>query len=414
MPAFQSAIRYLTPPKNGCIEVHGYTPLNSVKTHNFMDIDQRERWWSQYASLTGADQTLPSAFSSAKLASLTHEPLLCYLLVLSGYATENAEQAADNQNIIYKQLVDSIWQRGWGDGHKKRQGPGRNLSKAEFNLLMQTIAMAAWQGGDTRVASEAGFQAAISVAGAKEAWESFKSDNGPDVTNLAMNFYMKSTEEGQRGFEFTHKSFGDYLAARAILDVALDLPSLIDRKVDHALSDWVEATATGNLTIEILQFLRDEVRLRMRDGRPADIKAFTEAKRAFERLISTALSDGMPMHSGTCNWRTSESRQANAESMAWAVVNALSLALSNQSDDIRLVNVTWPNERASFADLLRRLTRGQTRNSAALGCFSNILAPNADVFGLALSHIDLRGAHMPNANFNGMPSYRGGPQRRTL
>src|SRR3954454_9755467 len=75
---------------------------------------------------------------------VTHEPLLCYLLVLSGFAAENWEQAAENPNRIYKSLVDSIWQRGWGEGDAKRQGAGRTLSKADFNTLMQTIALAAW------------------------------------------------------------------------------------------------------------------------------------------------------------------------------------------------------------------------------------------------------------------------------
>jgi hypothetical protein len=159
--------------------------------------------------------------------------------VLSGFATANWEQAAENPNRIYKTLVDSIWYRGWGEGGAKRQGPGRSLSKADFNILMQTIALAAWQGGDTRVATEQAFGNAVKIAQSEAAWENFKNDNGPDVTNLALNFYLKAAEKGQRGFEFTHKTFGDYLAARAIFDIAEDLTVLIRRKVDHAMTDWV-------------------------------------------------------------------------------------------------------------------------------------------------------------------------------
>ena len=77
---------------------------------------------------------------------------------------------------------------------------GRTLSNSEFNILMQTIALAAWQGGDTRVATEQAFGNAVKIAQAEAAWESSKNDNGPDVTNLAMNFYLKAAEAGQRGF----------------------------------------------------------------------------------------------------------------------------------------------------------------------------------------------------------------------
>jgi hypothetical protein len=286
MPSFQAAKRYISPPKHGCLEVYGFGPVEFPyrAVDKLWLLDQRPTWWRQYAALSGASADIPPAFSSRELAGITHEPLLCYLLVLSGFATANWEQAAENPNRIYRTLVDSIWHRGWGEGLAKRQGPGRTLSKADFNTLMQTIALAAWQGGDTRIASEQGFTNAVKIAQAENAWENF--------TNLAMNFYLKAAESGQRGFEFTHKSFGDYLSARAILDVAENLPLLINRNVDHAMTDWIVATGTGTLTIEVLTFLRDEVRLRTTDS--AEPQARTRLvclKSAFERLVSTILAD---------------------------------------------------------------------------------------------------------------------------
>ena len=206
----------------------------------------------------GASPEIPPAFASDQLKGITHEPLLCYLLVLSGFVTANWEQTAKIRIGFTRRYVDSIWSRGWGEGGAKRQGPGRTLSKADFNILMQTIALAAWQGGDTRVATEQAFGNAVKIVQSEAAWENFKNDNGPDVTNLALNFYLKAAETGQRGFEFTHKIFGDYIAARAIFDIAEDLTVLIRRKVDHAMTDWVTAPGTGSLSMEVLTFLRDE------------------------------------------------------------------------------------------------------------------------------------------------------------
>jgi hypothetical protein len=405
MPSFQAAKRYISPPTHGCLEVYGFTPPPEVrysKSEGVWKRDQREMWWRQYAELVGAPTKIPPAFSSAELMGITHEPLLCYLLVLSGFATANWEQAAENPNRIYKTLVDSIWHRGWGEGAVKRQGPGRTLSITDFNVLMQTIALAAWQGGDTRVASEQGFANAVKIAQAENAWENFKNDNGPDITNLAMNFYLKAAESGQRGFEFTHKTFGDYLAARAILDVAEELPAFINRKVDHALTDWVIATGSGTLTKEVLNFMRNEVRLRATDdGDPDAVTKVIRLKASFERFVATIITEGLPASVGAPTWRVAETRQRNGEVMAWAVINALSLTLAYLGRDEKLVSVDWLDRKASFPQLISRIAGGRSQQNVALECFSHLVAPEADLFGYVLSGIDLRGAQMNGASFAG-------------
>jgi uncharacterized protein YjbI with pentapeptide repeats len=402
MPSFQAARRYISPPKHGCLEVYGFTSAQYHQEKTLWSLDQRPIWWRQYASLVGASPEIPPAFASDQLKGLTHEPLLCYLLVLSGFATANWEQAAENPNRIYKTLVDSIWYRGWGEGGAKRQGPGRALSKADFNILMQTIALAAWQGGDTRIATEQAFGNAVKIAQAEVAWDSFKNDNGPDVTNLALNFYLKAAETGQRGFEFTHKSFGDYLAARAIFDIADDLTVLIRRKVDHAMTDWVTAVGSGTLSKEVLTFLRDEVRLRTADSTDPDpLKKIIDIKRSFEQFINTILVDGLPASVNASSWRMAETRQRNAETMAWAVMNALSLTIAHADSDEKLVRVEWPDAQTSLNSLLRRLSANRNRDNPALDCFSYIVAPEADLFGLSLMGIDLRGAQMQGTNFAG-------------
>lgn len=406
MPSFQAARRYLSLPKHGCIEVYGFTAQTNTDGNDdqLWALDQRSAWWKQYASLVGADLETPPAFSSERLSGITHEPLLCYLLVLSGFATENWQEAAENPNRIYRTLIDSVWERGWGDGAVKRQGPGKTLSKADFNDLMQAIGLAAWQGGDTRVASESAFTSAVETMQVKDAWQNFNQDNGSDVTNLAMNFYLKASETKQRGFEFTHKSFGDYLAARAILDFAEQLSTWINRKVDHAMTDWVAATGTGTLTLEILTFLRDEVRLRTD---PASLdssknqQTLVANKRSFERFVSTILADGLPASNSTMIWRVAEARQRNAEIMAWAVLNSFSLGLASIGSDEKYVTVVWPDPNASFHQLLRRISSIRNMGNPALKCFSHILAPESDLFGLSLFGIDLRGAQMNGANFAG-------------
>jgi len=402
MPAFQAARKYISPTAENSIEVIGFGPLADRSVGRLWSLDQRGTWWRQYARLTGADEAVPAAFKSRGLAGITQEPLLCYLLVLSGFATSGWDEAAKNLNRVYEKLVDSIWERAWGEGAIKRQGPGRELSKRDFNSLMQAVALAAWHGGDTRVASEESFHEAISQTGMSSVWEDFKNANGPDITNLALNFYLKSSETSQRGFEFTHKSFGDYLTARAILDFAVTLPELVERKTDLASSEWLELAGRGDTTAEILTFLRNEVRLRVEKGRySADEVA--SLKSAFEALMRDAMTDGFAISSRVAQttWRLAEAHQSNAELCAWSILNACSLALEEAERPEAKIWIEWPDGYNSLRESIVRCSDFDEEYGSVIGaCLSNIVAPQANLSGLFLVGADLHGSNFSKASFS--------------
>lgn len=151
---------------------------------------------------------------------------------------------------------------------------------------------------------------------------------------------------------------------------------LIRRKVDHAMTDWLAATGSGSLSKEVLTFLRDEVRLRMTDSTDPDpLLKIINIKRSFEQFISTILIDGLPASMNSPSWRIAETRQRNAETMAWAVINSFSITLAHVNNPEKLVRVVWPDTR--------------------------IVAPDADLSVLPLIGIDLRGAQMQGAIFIG-------------
>lgn len=354
MPAFQSAQRYLVPKLHASIETWGFT---GMKTEEFGEVDeiraldQREQWWSQYARLVGEDPTLPEAFQNKRLEGITHEPLLCYLLALSGYATSHWELAAENRNRIYLALIGSVYERGWGDGAQKRLGAGRTMTKADFFKLMETIALAAWLDGDTRIASATRFEEAITIMDSAEAWEQFTADNGDDVTNLAMNFYLKAADQAMRGFEFTHKSFGEYLAARAILSVADEVADQARRRVDHAMADWFRATRSGMFTSDTLAFIRDEARLRLSEGSSEDVSTMIRQKKIFEHIAMVADVDGFDVRNEGRTWRNLEREHASAECATWVVLNSYARAIAAEGDAL-LAFVDLPTGDQTF---LRRL-----------------------------------------------------------
>ena len=405
MPSFQAAGRYLTPPLHASLEVYGFLPVEDAPRgdgNELWRLDQRPVWWSQYATLAGEQIETPEAFSNERLAGITHEPLLCYLLALAGYATEHWELAAENRNRIYSALIDSIYLRGWGDGAVKRHGPGRHMSKANFNKLMETIALAAWLGGDTKVATEENFTEAVAIAEAEDAWKAFTDDNGDDVTNLALNFYLKSADKSQRGFEFTHKSFGEYLASRAILSVAEEVFSQASRKPEYALMDWIKATGSGTITREMLLFIRDEVRLSLTESNRQDkFDDLKVRKLEFQALAKRAAADGFPLSNGASNFRRLILEQANAESCLWVIISAYSTALYKAGrEDIASIRMDWESK-GQLNSLLHRLTRFGG-SAIVLLCMRNVIADRQELRNLNVANADFAGASLMGCLFIGV------------
>lgn len=387
MLAFQAARRLLTIPQNGALEVYGYLPASQrgLKHPNpIWDVDQRVDWWHRYATALGLDKNLPKAFSAQELASITHEPLLSYLLVLAGFSSHNWAQAAENPNRIYATLMNDIYSRGWGEASARV----RSMSSREFNLLMQTIGLAAWLGGDSRVASETSFLQTLEITRARDAWQSFNDDNGPDVTNLAMNFYLKASDRSGRGFEFTHKSFGEYLAAVAILEVALAIPDVPGMRMEYVLQEWIAATGPGRFTTEILEFLRQEVRLRWQEGGSSEKGTLKDMRLSFQRMAGEVLVDGFPIGREK-NWRTMERQQINAEVAVWAIINSVVRAeLSSETSEI--VHVEIPElERMGLRSLLQRHAISYGYSSIFTSCLTALKASDIFLSGVHIQVLDL-------------------------
>lgn len=416
MLSFQAARRYRGASGQAALEVLGYSP--QMRTYvdpekpsgKLVRLDQRGDWWQKYATLAQLPIKVPDALSDKRLAEITNEPLLCYLLVLSGFVIDKWQDAADNRNLIYEKLINEVWQRGWGDPEKSadRQGAGRRLSKHQFNDLMETIALAAWLGGDTRVASEETFLKALKITDAEDAWKDFNLDGGEDVANLAMNFYLKASEGVKRGFEFTHKSFGDYLAARAILRLAEGVASLKPRYVESALKEWYVGSNSGVMSTEIASYMKDEMRLKSNvsaDAKRSYVKTFN----SLQELIRVVLLEGLPAHKeGGVNWRSISKMQRNSEVSLWCVTNAILRSVQDSSNSLKL-DVGFAEDPNALMVFLVRTVIGDDAGNALRGCMSHLKAADSSVFGLNLSRFDFsygdfsrcifNGTHLMNANF---------------
>lgn len=307
------------------------------------DVDsssQRENWWNAYARALGLDTNLPPIYSIEKLYSLTSEPLLCYLIALSGKAEESRSVYVDNINDVYEKLIEDVWNRVWGDlpftgksvsstqkSELRRLGPvGVFKNKDDFETILEFVAIAAWRGGESRTATLEEFEKAIRHSEVEDIWEefqdSFSDRNSEDsFSTLALTFFFRQQDLANRGFEFTHKSFGEYLAARGIVRFLRgNISKFVALRSTSGLEDWLKLTGAVPLTYEILSFLKgefsryeDSVLLELQDG--------------LTKVMRLVLSDGMPIRIGADDtWRVSEFRQSNAEGALFAALSAVSNA----------------------------------------------------------------------------------------
>jgi hypothetical protein len=71
--------------------------------------DQRITWWTKYAICkSGKSEDIPPTLLHRDLEDLSSEPLLIYLLVLSGFHLEVVEGGELNRNVIYSRLFSGV------------------------------------------------------------------------------------------------------------------------------------------------------------------------------------------------------------------------------------------------------------------------------------------------------------------
>lgn len=192
---------------------------------NMLLEDQRNEWWQKFGELKDkVFNGLPEILATEHLEPITKEPLLNYLLSLS-YLRQDIEFISDtNLNQIYADLLDSVHERKYTDS---RTHTGiNNIGREEFIRILEEIALVVWHESG-RTASIDKIMERCKEAGIASYFEEFKGNAESGVTRLLMAFYFREFDgnKGDKTFEFTHKSFGEYLTARRIM---LELEIMLD------------------------------------------------------------------------------------------------------------------------------------------------------------------------------------------
>jgi hypothetical protein len=101
-------------------------------------------WWQQFGAVKGDNyHRVPDSLNNEELADITALPLLNYLLALSYRRGKLDFSSAPNLNLIYQDLLDSVYERPWGPAMHPTRGM---LSRDEFQQLLDELGLAAWHG----------------------------------------------------------------------------------------------------------------------------------------------------------------------------------------------------------------------------------------------------------------------------
>jgi uncharacterized protein YjbI with pentapeptide repeats/adenylate kinase family enzyme len=383
-----------------------------VDAEKRLDEDHRQIWWKNYGAASGKGyEGLPSELDQGNLTEITAQPLLNYLVALSLQRGKLEFSTATNLNAIYNDLLTAIYERGWA-GHQHRAIEG--IQEQDFVRILEEIGLAAWHGnGRTTTVGE--IERHCESSNLKvlldRFQEGFKDDSKASITRLLTAFYFRQSGHDSRGektFEFTHKSFGEYLTARRIVkEIAFIHRKLANRYQDpyedwderKALHRWALVCGPSAMDEYLLGFVLDEMRLQYQQD-PAIVAQWQQT---FCDLISFMLHHGIPMEllNPRPNFQTENKQARNAEEALLVAVNSCA-RLTEQ-----LSKFETPSQ-VSFGTWISRLQgqRLDASNVVALHCLSYLdlsgtFLPIRDLYQANLEGANLEGANLEGAHLEG-------------
>jgi uncharacterized protein YjbI with pentapeptide repeats len=399
---------------------------NFIDENNLLQIDQRQIWWEYYGKAKGCDYSkLPDELDRGNLREITAQPLLNYLVALSYEKNTVKFTPNSNLNEIYADLISKVYQRVWAKNHNPHiQG----VKEKDFVQILESIAIAAWHGGDVRVTTLSEIEKYCDRSIIDNILKIFSQGKEASFIRLLTAFYFRhGGKNSEKTFEFTHKSFGEYLAAKGIVwelqRIHKQLPKNQEDKDSNlvwnekqALEKWAKICGLTAMDEYIFKFIVDEIRWQ-KDNYEVDIGALQQT---MCYLIGYMLKYGMPMETLQISTFQEANRQArNGEEALLAVLNACA-RVTKEISKIKWHSSVLENvdrkEKEYFTDFgnwISRL-RGQRVNNDdvfCLNCLSFLDLQNciltfqdfykAKLQGAKLQGADLRGANLLGAKLQG-------------
>ena len=372
-----------------------------------LELDQRNEWWRRYGELKGLNlEGLPEKMGSSLLDDITAQPLLNYLLAL--VQNEIDFERDVNRNQIYRKLLGRVWKRDWDPAQTHRSQ--QDVTLEEFTELLEEMALTAWHDRE-RLTTVAAVETRCQGTRLESVLNAYKKKCDDGVGQLFAAFYFRKSDQikgAEETFEFTHKSFGEYLTACRIVGTLDELHQQFaeaDQRRGRsivwnereALLAWLKVCGPATISGDLREYLDNEICLR------DDLE---ELQATLVRLLNENLRSNMPceeLAGKTFGEMLDLSR--NAEE-ALLVLHSCCATQTKEVSDIE-----WPAPN-SAGTLMKRLQRQRvgSANSQALESLNHLNFLNqhlefTDFFSANLKGANLRRARLQRAALQGANLY---------
>ena len=359
---------------------------------NELNKDKRDLWWQNYGKLTGqVYAAMPDNLRVRQLDEITAQPLLNYLVALSVRRGKLVFGPATNLNEVYYDLIEGVHQRAY---ENREYSSIRGMKLTEFIRILEEVAVAAWHGGDVRTTTVAKIQEHIENSGLNQLFQIFQEGAKSGITRLLTAFYFRETgidKGGNKTFEFTHKSFGEYLTARRLVGLASKLvKNFLENQQDvdsgydarTALTKWLQVTGEAPITTYLLDFIKAELKLR-------EAAVVEQMHDVASELFSFNLRKGFSFGSDRKEQIEEVMIVRNAEESLFALINCCATIIQ------RVSIIRWADN-LSFSAFLSRMqpNREGPGNCIAYRCLSF-----NDFRGCTIHIVDLYGASLNHSIF---------------
>jgi uncharacterized protein YjbI with pentapeptide repeats len=371
--------------------------------------DQREDWWRKFQELRGQELAgFPDSLrSNEKLEKLSREPLLNYLLAIS--MEEGLEINVETRtNDIYRGLIGSVYKRDYVGSPLPDV---KSFGEERFFQALEEIAVACLR-RETRSATVEQIEKQFHRAGKEKLLEDYHKagQTGSSVKSLVVAFFFHAakSKEGKGAFEFTHKSFMEYLIARKIVKLAVlmdeemernENPDTLGRGLNRemALVQWFELTGPSTLNREMIQFILEE-------ASTLELEKAKAIQKRFAGFIGDASRENVPIVASADKTGVENAREfgylADLFRNGTTALFAIASGVSGVTND--LTKPDWL-ESGRFGTLLRKICPQMTSNEFVpiLECLTNLDLSLQNLIWTNLFGVNLVGANLERANLEG-------------
>ncbi len=344
---------------------------------------QLEQWWKTYLELKNVSSAIPEFLSQDAFSDLVDQPLLNFLLALTYLRAQTDFGKNANINNVYYDLMVRVLDRPWGK-HKHLK-----WTIEEFLEVMEEVATSAWHtSGDVRTTTMSRVRKHCERN--KEVHARILAlESNPDSSYIRLMAAFYFRQEGNavldKTFEFTHKSFGEYLVARRIVTLVRRIQKGISNpefySTSQAMQDWLAICGEVGITEYIWPFLMRQITLEYKalPGEALKIQAI------LANLFSTIVNDGIELKMLNEETNLGSIRVCrNAESALLLTISAFSKVSGKKSD------LKWKHADHLRDFFLHLMMGGEVFKKGLAG----VLFPErAD-----LARMDLNGANLEEAN----------------